>query len=233
MQSKDTALHRIKKQLALAGNAAASDQEKKTALKMAQTLMRQHNLTDTELTASTAGETETPANVKKSPAEWESNLATVCAQAFNCLSLFKAGICPSHRGRWLFIGTGQTHEIAAYAFAVQLRQLIRDRSEFIKTKLANVKTPQRKTTRANNFAEYWVNAAADTVQLSDPDEATSTAISAYLSIKYPHTTTLQSRVNAVRRKIPETDAQAGNRKGSKARLSKAVNSTGQQTNLLR
>lgn len=67
MQSKDTALHRIKKQLALAGNAAASEQEKKTALKMAQMLMRQYNLTDTELTASKAGETETPANVKKIP----------------------------------------------------------------------------------------------------------------------------------------------------------------------
>lgn len=232
MQSKDTALHRIKKQLALAGNAAASEQEKKTALKMAQTLMRQYNLTDTELTASKAGETETPATVKKSPAEWESNLALVCAQAFNCLSLFKAGICPSHRGRWLFIGTGRTHEIAAYAFAVLLRQLIRDRSEFIQTKLANVKTPQRKTTRANNFAEHWVSAAADTVQLSDPDEAATQAIQAYLSINYPITRTLEPRANTVRRKIPETDAQAGYRKGSKARLSKAVNSTGQQTNLL-
>lgn len=226
---QDKVLDKIKKCLRLA--ASSNVNEAATAMRQAQALMAQHNITLTDVQAAEASSYIAPSNVKKKPTTWETILARICANAFSCELIFTSDDWSS-RGGWDFIGVGSSPELSGYAFGVLLRQVKRDRAAYIKTNLKRCK-PATKTIRADSFCMSWVMAASHKITAIAPSAKTSTAISAYMDKHYADSTRLKSRASSggMAKKYAATDSLAGHLSGLDATLNRGMNGQESATGL--
>jgi hypothetical protein len=228
MTELETAVRRIKLALKLATSPNAN--EAANALRKAQQWMEKYNLTQSDIDATDISQTEAPANIKKNPAQWETNLAWTCAKAFACELLFAEGFGKSHRGRWLFIGAETSHQLAAYAFSVLLKQLKKARTDYHASLSKNCK-PTTKTARANVYATAWVAGVESVVQALQPSQRTSDAIAAYKA----KNCTISPKASRQIKKLPSGSAEAalaGLSSGRKAQLHKPMTNTTPATALL-
>lgn len=145
-------LAKIKKCLALA--SSCNSNEAATALRQAQALLEKHGLDITDVELSAVSERQAKAGAIKTPAEWERELASTVAEAFQCELLFGSGY-------WCFIGIHAAPEVAQYSFTVLYRQIFKARQEF----LLSCRRLKRstKTRRADIFCAAWVNEVHHTI----------------------------------------------------------------------
>ena len=217
---QDKALNKIKKCLSMAASSNAN--EAATAMRQAQALMAQHNLTLTDVQAAEVTGHMAAANVKKKPTAWETVLAQTCAETFSCKLIFTTRTNIPHAG-WVFIGVEPSPELAKYAFVVLLRQVKRDRSAYIKTRLGRCKTVT-KTARADSFCSGWVWGASEKIPAIAPGTKASAAIAAYMEKLRPGLKDLKLREgnDGTGKKQAHADSSAGYQSGLDASLNRGM-----------
>ncbi len=150
--SREEAILKIKKCLAL--SKSSNENEAATALRMAQSLMREFQV-DPDLLDIIEASCESKAT--KTPQAWEASLVMTIARAMQCKPIFSTGSSSwGIKASWTFIGVDPAPEVASYTFDVLYRQVIRSRKSFIETTLKRVTVKKNKVARADLFCEGWV-----------------------------------------------------------------------------
>lgn len=118
-------LDKIKKLMALAGSN--NPHEAANALRKAQLLMQEHQLSeaDVELSAITEQSAAMANSGEKQP-KWSLNLMAMIQQAFGVTGYFS-----TYQRRCFFVGYQSRAEIAAYCYAVLARQIKSARRDFL------------------------------------------------------------------------------------------------------
>ena len=151
--SREEAIQKIKKCLAL--SKSSNENEAATALRMAQSLMKEFQI-DPDLLDIVEASCESKAT--KTPQAWEASLVMTIARAMQCKPIFSTGSSSwGIKASWTFIGVDPAPEVASYTFDVLYRQVIRSRKAFIETALKRVTVKKNKVARADLFCEGWVD----------------------------------------------------------------------------
>lgn len=222
MTDHNRILDKIKKCRAM--SKSSNEHEAAIALRQMQKLMQEHNLSEGDVLAHLASEARAKAGARATPPGWESNLAQIVAEAFRCKIVFSRRWDGS---AWAFIGCGAAPEIAQYAMTVLLRQLKRQRADFIVAKCKRLK-PASKTRRADLYCEAWVAEVYRQVQSfsgADQDEVSESAIAAYMDKHYAKLDSLKVRDRNDGRAPRGNDwdaIDAGQKAGKNARLNHGV-----------
>ncbi|MGL5344821.1 MAG: DUF2786 domain-containing protein [Plesiomonas sp.] len=174
--NKEKHLNKIKKLLRKARNNSSSH-EAAAALRMAQKMMQEHGLhdIDVELLGITQANSEkAPSDAQKIPS-YVAMLMMAVSLAFGVRALAGWRKTPAgdHKRSIWFYGPNERPEIAAYAFDVLTRILIRDRKTFIAGLRKGIKSAT-KTARADGYCESWVegvHANLDEFACTDKEEA--------------------------------------------------------------
>jgi len=217
---KDNILDKIKKCLALAGDAGATEHEAAAALRQAQALMREHNLGEADVLAAEASEKRHKAGALSRPAAWETALAASVAGALGCRGLFAEGSCASH---WVFVGVAPGPEVAEYAFKTLLRQVKAARKAYVAGKLKRCKQAS-KTMRADVFCMGWVRAATRALAVLTLTERQAKAVALYMERHYPRLEQLKPTDRNAGKKVKADDFLHGLESGRQARLHNGVGS---------
>lgn len=211
--TRDQALRKIKKLLAMAGSSNAN--EAATAMRQAQALMREYQLSAHEAAGvqqkSYFGRGER-VNIGAS------NLANVVAALYGAQLYTQAKWTgKAYRRAYVFVSDGAgTVEICGYAMTVLARQLQRD----CKAHLSRAKKAKNGGARGDVFALGWVSGLRFALGLVSTDAVpVSSAVSAYMDgLGLVTGKTLKPRTGA----IGYSDTHAGYEAGQKAQLNKGV-----------
>ncbi|GAB1440536.1 hypothetical protein MASR2M36_33210 [Providencia sp.] len=131
MSNKERYLQKIKKLLNKARNNSSAE-EAATALRMAQKLMQEHNLSESDVALSDVTEYEahrTPSNAAKPP-QYMLSLIGVISKAFGVRHYLSWHGITKVRRSVVFYGIEERPQIACYAFEVLSRQLSKGRTEY-------------------------------------------------------------------------------------------------------
>lgn len=153
---KKQILEKIKKCLAL--SKSANEHEAAAALAKARELMDEYNVTEADVLTADVNEARSAPRKGETLPNYLATLGYLVGRAFNCRVIYSGEVnWTKYEGQRFirFIGLGISPELAQYAYAVLSRQLINQRSEYIKTKLKRCKT-SNKTRRADIYCEGWV-----------------------------------------------------------------------------
>jgi len=214
------AIEKIKKLLKLAGNQGAQGNEASNALSQARALLSKYQLSMTDVELSTVNRCEQKSTVKTKPSQWESALAQAVAKIMGCKLVFRPGFYASHRGQWVFIGIDVSPELAAYAFEVLLRQLKRDRANYVKNQLKRCR-PSTQKARAVAFCESWVFAVWHKIEKMALGADENPVLSAYMDKHFSAATTMKYRDNP-NGPVRDQDHAAGFSAGRQAELNHGV-----------
>lgn len=228
-QNNEKYLAKIKKLLNLARRSTNSN-EAANALSQAQALMRKHNLGEIDIDlmeidrASSKG---APSQARKIPA-FMNSLANMICSAFgvDCYHQFKRDFLSSGQRTVVFYGPNERPEIAAYAFDVLSRQLVKARREFTAKMRRNIK-PSTKIARADLFCEGWVDGAYSIIDFYQASESEKTLMTAYFNRMNDEMEFKESILRAAKQCRGGDDASdAGYRAGKQAQLHQAVHGQG-------
>ena len=145
---------KIKKCLEL--SKSSNENEAAVALSQARKLMDLHQVTMDDIDLSVVKRERQSSVAKERPPVWETTLALDIAAIFGCCSTFGYG-------KYSFIGLHGAPGIAAYAFAVLLRQVLKKRYEYIRTLDKRMKRTT-KTRKADAYCFGWVLTATKKVK---------------------------------------------------------------------
>ncbi|GAB3225447.1 DUF2786 domain-containing protein [Pseudaeromonas pectinilytica] len=212
-------LDKIKKLMALAGSS--NPHEAANALRKAQILMREHQLSESDVELSDIAEhSATLANPSKAQPKWSSNLMVMIQKAFGITCYFNPGL-----RRCFFVGYQDRAEIAAYCYTVLARQLKTARREFQASLNKRLK-PKTKTARADLFCEGWVSGVYQQVRDLVPSEKEQALVKQYMSEKHARLTA--AKVREANATVRDQDAgYAGFIAGKRVKLNAGVG--GQET----
>jgi hypothetical protein len=188
---KETAINKIRKCLALAGSS--EPHEAAAALRQAQKLMLQHGIDHPELLAAGIGEEWAKASASKTPPKYEAQLAWIIGQAFNCEPIFSPRVNKARTaltGGYVFVGAQPAPEVASYTFEVLRAKLTRARSSYMDVALKRYR--KNKTAAADKFCEGWVRAVYSLVDIAEPTQEHTEALSVYIK-RRGGTTTLATK----------------------------------------
>ena len=223
---RDKILAKIRKCLALA--ASANPNEAATALRQAQTMMREHGLTDVDVTLAEVTEKAVDCRLQ-SLTTWEARLADVVAVAFGCIFhrgarlVHQPGRFSTQRRTFVFVGTGAAPEVAGYTFDVLARQCAKGRLEHIRAQPKNCK-PMTKTARGDEWAYGWMCGVRDKVLSFARLERNEALLQAYVDKHYPEMGTAQAVNRAIGRNVSFQNSFGGGLEASKAvRLEHGLN----------
>ena len=208
-------LDKIKKLMALANSS--NPHEAANALRKAQLLMQEYQLSESDVDLSDIAEhSATLANTSKAQPQWSMNLMTMILQTFGVTGYFNPGL-----RRCFFVGYQDRAEIAAYCYTVLARQLKAARREFQGRQNKRLK-PKTKTARADLFCEGWVSGVYQQVRDLVPSEKEQALVAQYMSQKHSRLTAAKVReANATAR---DQDAgYAGFVAGKQVKLNAGVN----------
>lgn len=162
---KNKILEKIKKCLAL--SKSSNEHEATMALKQAQALMQKHQISDVEIELSAIQETNV--DCTKTLPIWHMALIKICADAFGT-EVYLSGRLTTQKkyGSFVqrevrFLGCGIKPELAAYAYQVLLRQLKKERKEFMQHSVDKWLSSKMKTTKADAFCIGWISAVDEKV----------------------------------------------------------------------
>lgn len=185
--TRDQALSKIRKCLAL--GKSANPHEAANAMRQAQKLMAEYNVTDRDMSLVDVNEVRakacsTAANV------WEVRLVNLVADAFGCEQFaslsgyFTACGSYARKREYVFIGTDAAPTVAAYAYQVLARQCAAARLAHIRKQPKTCK-PITKTTRGDEFAKGWVFGVRELVQRFATGDRDQPLLLAYIQAKHP------------------------------------------------
>ncbi|QDL55924.1 DUF2786 domain-containing protein [Rhodoferax aquaticus] len=222
--NREQALSKIKKCLALA--KSSNPHEAAAAMRQAQKLMAEHNLTETDVSLADVMEASAPARLN-SITPWETTLAYMIAEAFGCDHLSKSS---RHLTRsrdlirkrdYVFVGIGAAPQVAGYAYDVLSRQCARDRLTHIRKQPKNCK-PITKTARGDEFALGWVYGVRSLVEGFAGTERNQHLIEQYMAEHYPDLASAKVKDRAKGRNVSHNDSWEGRQAGKRAQLNRAV-----------
>lgn len=212
---KQKVLEKIKKCLAL--GESANEHEAAQAIRQAQILMKKYGISEMDVELSAVTEKGVP--VAATLPTWHQVLISQCAKAFGVKSYqyTQWGLAEAR-----FFGIGIKPELAAYAYEVLLRQLKKERREYIKTELKAVRLPRNKTARADQFCTGWVYAISRKVQEFAAEPAEEEVLARYKQQLGEMGKAPKRDVRGGSKATREQDLAAGVRKGREAQLYHAM-----------
>ncbi|AZF09525.1 hypothetical protein C4J93_1311 [Pseudomonas sp. R2-37-08W] len=154
----ERAIRKIKHCLALA--QSANENEAATALRQAQSLMREYRLTEMDVKLSDVGEVESALfRAKRRPA-WDQQLSIAVADAFSCTTLRRRTWC-STKGQIIecatFVGVSPAQNIALYAYEALHTKLTQARKTYCSGVRSGIHRSQYSAeTAGDHFALAWV-----------------------------------------------------------------------------
>lgn len=212
---KQKVLEKIKKCLAL--GESANEHEAAQAIRQAQILMKKYGISEMDVELSAV--TEKGVACASTLPTWHQVLISQCAKAFGveCYLNREFGL-----GEARFFGIGIKPELAAYAYEVLLRQLKKERREYIKNELKAVRLPRNKTARADQFCTGWVYAIVKKVQEFAAEPAEKEVLAHYKQQMGEMGQAKKRDVRGGSKASREQDLAAGVRKGREAQLYHAM-----------
>ncbi len=155
----ERAIRKIKHCLAL--SQSSNENEAATAMRQAQALMREYQLTETDVKVSDVGEVESSMSRAARRPLWDQHLSVVVAQVFNVQSLRYKHWCSIKKRRVeraTFVGVSPAQHIALYAYETLLAKLTLARNEYV----AGVRSGRYRScysapTAGDHFALAWVD----------------------------------------------------------------------------
>ncbi|PLY35978.1 hypothetical protein F164LOC_17145 [Pectobacterium carotovorum] len=174
-------LNKIKKLLNLARRSTNTN-EAANAMSQAQAMMRQHGLTENDVDLMAINEADSkasPSKAQKTP-KYMAGLMQLICDAFGVQSYlsFKRDFLGGRQNTVIFYGPNERPQIAAYAFDVLARQMMKARREFSAGQRKSIK-PSTKIARADSFCEGWVLGVWQVVDSFVVSDTEATLISAY------------------------------------------------------
>ncbi len=152
---KQRILERVKKCLAM--SESSNPHEAATALRQARALMRQHKLTESDLSGAEYGSATFESGFKRPPM-WVHLLLGVCENAFSCTSFI------SGKGKVFFVGDKHCVDIAQYAYATISRQLKKGLQEYQDDSYEYAEASRgHKRKLSQSYSEGWAWAATKAV----------------------------------------------------------------------
>ena len=208
-------LEKIKKCLAL--GESANEHEAAQAIRQAQILMEKYGISEMDVELSAVS--EKGVGCAATLPNWHQVLISRCAKAFGvgCYMNREWGLAEAR-----FFGIGIKPELAAYAYEVLLRQLKKERREYIKTELKAVRLPRNKTARADQFCTGWVYAISRKVQEFAAEPAEEEVLARYKQQLGEMGKAPKRDVRGGSKATREQDLAAGVRKGREAQLYHAM-----------
>lgn len=221
----DRVMRKIKRCLALSNSA--NDNEAGIALRQAQTLMAQYGINQEDLALADFDMANADTAAGKKPPRYLELLAQLINQVFGTSTVYSArrdrdGV--RIYGRYEFFGPKDAAQVAAYAYVVLQRQLIRDRRAFQRTLNKRLKR-DTKTRRGDAFAEAWVSGAYTVVTPLALTDEVRELHRKYRELRYGELESLQPREHKALKQHDLHATTAGYHAGSKARLSAGVAAT--------
>lgn len=212
---KEKVLDKIKKCLAL--GESANEHEAAQAIRQAQILMKKYGISEIDIELSAV--TEKGVACASSLPTWHQVLIAQCAKAFGveCYQQTQWGLAEAR-----FFGIGIKPELAAYAYEVLLRQLKKERREYIKTELKAVRLPRNKTARADQFCTGWVYAIVKKVEEFAAEPAEKEVLAHYKQQMGDMGQAKKRDVRGGTKASQVLDLAAGVRKGREAQLYHAM-----------
>ena len=228
--NRDQALSKIKKCLALA--KSSNPHEAAAAMRQAQKLMAEHNVTETDVSLADVMEAAAPAQLN-ALTPWETTLARMIAEAFGCEHLSKTSryltrsLDLAKKREFVFIGVGAAPQVASYAYSVLSRQCASDRLAHIRKQPKTCK-PITKTARGDDFAWGWVFGVRNLVETFAGTERDHLLIEQYMAERYPDLTSAKVKDRAKGRNVSHNDSYQGRLAGRQAQLNRGVGGPEQQ-----
>jgi hypothetical protein len=221
----EDALRKIKKCLALAKDKSADPNIAASAMRQAQALMAEFNVSNDDARLSEVTTEECSARTNKHP-RWEAWLAAEIAEAFGCDRIWTRDSKwlhgrAVHRSAIVFVGIGAAPKIAGYAWDVLSRQCAKARLAHIRSQPGRCK-PITLTARGDVFAEGWVASATAKLQKLAGTQAERLLIENYMKAAYPGSTTFKPVVRATGRNVSHNDFRQGYVIGQGAQLDHGV-----------
>lgn len=222
--TRDEALKKIKKCLAL--GRSTESHEAAAAMRQAQKLMAEFQVTDREVSLVDISE----ARIKACSTAinlWECWLAGAVAEAFACenftttVGRFNDAANYVRTRYYVFVGVDGAAEVAGYAFEVLSRQCA-------KARLAHIaKQPRKckaitKTARGDEFAKGWVAAVESLVERFAGWAKDQALLLGYVAEKYPEMGTAKTRDTTKGRRLDWDHRTAGYRAGQSAEVNRGV-----------
>lgn len=227
--TRDQALDKIKKCLALA--KSSNPHEAASAMRQAQKLMAEHEVSDQDITLADVSESHACA---RSPATnlWEVALSNLEANAFGCETYcirraVLRGFKPVRKLDYVFVGTGTAPEVAGYTYDVLARQCEKDRLVHIRKQPKNCK-PITKTARGDEFALGWVRGVERLIERFAGTEKNELLLEQYMAEKHPNLTTAKVKDRTKGRNVSNNDRYEGLQAGRGAQLNRGVGGAAQQ-----
>lgn len=230
MKNKEKYLNKIKKLLNLARNSTNAS-EAANAMSQAQNLMRAHKLTAQDIDLMEIGEASSkgaPSNAHAVP-KYMVFLAEVICLAFGvrCFHTYKSGYFHTPKRIVTFYGPNERPQIAAYAFDVLARQMVKARKEYTATMRKSIKA-STKIARADTFCEHWVQGAYQVIDEFVVSDAEATLITAYRRKLQEDTGMATAKMREAKKcRGSDNAADAGFQAGTNASLHHGVNGAGQ------
>ncbi|CNK23122.1 Protein of uncharacterised function (DUF2786) [Yersinia frederiksenii] len=233
--NKEKYLAKIKKLLNLSKHSTNSN-EAANAMSQAQNLMREHGLTSVDIDLmeiNEAGSKGAPSHAQAVP-KYMGLLADIICRAFGvkCYMTFKRNYYTTAQRQVIFYGPNERPQIAAYAFDVLSRQMMKARREYTASMRKSIKV-STKIARGDTFCEGWVIGAYQVIKDFTVTDTEATLITAYHR-KLQKDIGLQSGDMREAKKCRGADdaAETGYRAGKDASLHHAVNGTDSQHALI-
>lgn len=229
---KDKALDKIKKCLRL--SKSANEHEAAQALKQAQSLMREYEISDLDIAMSEVSESSV--KIPKKYTFWQSLLFKVCREAFGCQGYIDQSYdkkTDRNIHHYHFYGVSPKPELASYAYEVLIRQLRAARRQYMATQLKNVRNIKNKTYRADEFCYGWIYSVYDKINEFACSEEEKQKMAHYLSSlgEMGEAKPRQLKVKGNIKKQGIYDQCEGWEQGKHAQLNHAMNGGQQQTML--
>lgn len=160
MQVSNKILEKIQKCLNL--SKSSNPGEAANALRMAQAMMKKYGVTVAQVGLSEVKESKLKYHKNHVDRPWESDVLSLIEAVFSVriiINWYKK----YYPAELVFYGINSQAEVAAYMYEVLMRQLMRDRREFVKT-LPRRMTRKHKIEQADIYCEAWVSAVAGKVK---------------------------------------------------------------------
>lgn len=187
----ESILRKIQKAMALASDERGDANTAAIALRQAQRLMELHGITEGKLAAANIGEFDIRSKVSvRNPSQWEVNLVVWVAEAFGCRMLWTGGgPDPTNKGWFTLVGPKNYLAVATYTVEVTMRQLLKERAQFVKRLSADPVlgglSRGAKSEKADAFCMGWTWAVKMEIhKMADPDGLIAKGQEEYISSKW-------------------------------------------------
>jgi hypothetical protein len=213
--NREQALSKIKKCLALA--KSSNPHEAAAAMRQAQKLQAEHELTETDIELAEINQSACSARTNSQPL-WESLLASIIASNFGVELIWSStwlsnGWRNTKQTSVIFFGLGAAPQIAGYAWDVLSRQLAKARSAHIALQPKNCK-PITRTARGDEFARGWVHGVSGQLKSSAEQSAEKKLLlSNYQKATWPESAPLKSKDRAKGRNVSHNHRHEGYMQG--------------------